>query len=57
MNYHFQEEVRESGLSFNSGLLIGPSKERNARRLPPYAGYPPEIIEAAERRIQAGLML
>ncbi len=52
INYHFQEEVGESGISFNYKLLIGPSKARNAIRLLQHAGYPTAIIEAAERRIQ-----
>jgi DNA mismatch repair ATPase MutS len=53
INYHFQEEIGESGIAFNYKLLTGPSTTRNAIRLLQQAGYPTEIIEAAERRIQS----
>jgi hypothetical protein len=53
INYHFQEEIGESGIAFNYKLLTGPSTTRNAIKLLQYVGYPQEIVEAAERRIRS----
>jgi DNA mismatch repair ATPase MutS len=52
VNYHFQEEIDEHGLSFNYQLREGPSETRNAIKLLRHVGYPEEITKAAERRIR-----
>lgn len=52
-NYHFEEKVGSNGLAFNYLLLPGHSTTRNAIQLLRYAGYPREITDAAERRVQA----
>ncbi len=51
-NYHFQEEIGEQGIVFNYRLREGPAETRNAIKLLRHVGYPEEITEAAERRIQ-----
>lgn len=51
-NYHFQEEIGESGLLFNYQLREGPSETRNAIKLLRHVGYPSEITDAAEKRIR-----
>ncbi len=53
-NVHFQEEVADNGLEFSYKLRQGPSNARNAIRLLRQAGYPEEVVEAAERT--AGLL-
>ena len=52
VNYHFQEEIDEHGLSFNYQLREGPSETRNAIKLLHHVGYPEEITIAAEQRIR-----
>jgi len=52
-NFHFEEKVGDDGLVFNYKLLPGSSTTRNAIQLLRYVGYPPEIIEAAERRVHS----
>lgn len=52
-NYHFKEEVsEEDGISFDYKLLDGPSTTRNAIKLLRHAGYPDEIADAANSRVQ-----
>jgi DNA mismatch repair ATPase MutS len=51
-NFHFQEKITEEGISFNYKLMGGPSTTRNAIKLLRYVGYPNEIADAADTRIQ-----
>ena len=52
-NHHFKEEVsEEDGISFDYKLLEGPSTTRNAIKLLCHAGYPTEITDAADSRVQ-----
>jgi len=51
-NYHFQEEISEDDLFFNYKLHKGPSTTRNAIKLLRHVGYPEEITDAADLRIQ-----
>jgi hypothetical protein len=53
VNYHFQEKIKAEGIAFNYKLMDGPSTTRNAIKLLSLAGYPPEIVEAAERRVRS----
>jgi len=52
VNYHFQENIEEEGIAFNYKLMDGPSTTRNAIKLLRLAGYPSEIVEAAERKVR-----
>jgi len=52
-NFHFQEKIEEEGIAFNYKLMDGPSTTRNAIKLLSLAGYPPEIVEAAEKRVRS----
>ncbi len=52
VNYHFEENIGERGLSFNYQLREGPSESRSAIRLLGHVGFPEEITEAAEARIR-----
>jgi hypothetical protein len=55
-NYHFKEEVSEDdGISFDYKLLDGPSTTRNAIKLLRHAGYPDEIADAADSRVQKSI--
>jgi DNA mismatch repair ATPase MutS len=51
-NFHFLEKITEEGITFNYKLLEGPSTTRNAIKLLRYVGYPEEIADAADSRIQ-----
>jgi DNA mismatch repair ATPase MutS len=51
-NFHFLEKITEQGISFNFKLLKGPSTTRNAIKLLRHVGYPEEIADAADSRIQ-----
>jgi DNA mismatch repair ATPase MutS len=51
-NFHFLEKITEEGISFNYKLMRGPSTTRNAIKLLRHVGYPAEIADAAETRIQ-----
>ena len=51
-NFHFLEKITEEGISFNFKLLKGPSTTRNAIKLLRHVGYPEEIADAADSRIQ-----
>lgn len=46
-NYHFQEEMCDTGLTFDYKLRVGPSVTTNAIALLEYVGYPKEIVENA----------
>ncbi len=50
-NYHFQEEVCDTGLAFDYKIQPGSAKTRNAIALLAYAGYPESIIVNAHKRI------
>ncbi|MBN1939223.1 MAG: hypothetical protein JW843_06535 [Candidatus Aminicenantes bacterium] len=50
-NFHFEETIGDDGLAFNYKLMPGSSATRNAVQLLRFVGYPPEIVEAAERRV------
>jgi DNA mismatch repair ATPase MutS len=55
-NYHFKEEVsEEDGISFNYKLLDGPSTTRNAVTLLRHVGYPNEIADRADSRVQKSI--
>ena len=54
-NYHFQEEVTDSDVSFNFKLFRGPATTRNAIKLLKMIGYDASIIKGAER--QAGYFI
>jgi len=55
-NYHFKEEVsEEDGISFNYKLLDGPSTTRNAIKLLRHVGYPSEIADASDSRVQKAI--
>lgn len=51
-NFHFLEKVTEEGISFNYKLMNGPSTIRNAIKLLRHVGYPNEIADSADTRIQ-----
>ncbi len=51
-NFHFLEKITEEGISFNYKLMKGPSTTRNAIKLLRHVGYPNEIANAADTRIQ-----
>jgi len=51
-NFHFLEKITEEGISFNYKLMKGPSTTRNAIKLLRHVGYPNEIADAADTRIQ-----
>ena len=54
-NYHFQEEVTDSDVSFNFKLFKGPATTRNAIKLLKMIGYDASIIKGAE--CQAGYFI
>lgn len=51
-NFHFLEKITEEGISFNYKLMKGSSTTRNAIKLLRHVGYPDEIADAADTRIQ-----
>jgi len=51
-NFHFLEKITEEGIAFDYKLLEGPSTTRNAIKLLRHVGYPEEIADAADIRIQ-----
>ena len=51
-NFHFLEKITEDGISFNYKLMRGPSTTRNAIQLLRHVGYPNEIVDASESRVQ-----
>jgi DNA mismatch repair ATPase MutS len=52
INFHFLEKITEEGIAFDYKLLEGPSTTRNAIKLLRHVGYPEEIADAADTRIQ-----
>lgn len=52
-NYHFQEDIKENDIEFDYILRKGPATSRNAIAILRYLGYPKEIYENADRRVEA----
>ena len=48
LNYHFSEEIGEDDIVFSYKILEGPATSQNAVKLLEFAGFPEEIIEAAQ---------
>lgn len=53
--YYFTEDVDENGLKFDYKLKKGISKTRNAIKVLKFIGYPEEIINNSNRRIESEL--
>ena len=51
-NYHFQEDIKENDIKFDYILRKGPATSRNAIAILRYLGYPKEIHENADRRVE-----
>lgn len=51
-NYHFQEDIKENDIEFDYVLRKGPATSRNAIAILRYLGYPKEIHENANRRVE-----
>ena len=47
-NYHFSEEIGENDIAFSYKLMEGPAASHNAVKLLEFAGFPEEIIAAAQ---------
>jgi hypothetical protein len=47
VNYHFQEELTETGIQFNYHLQPGPAKTKTAIRILEQEGYPKSFLERA----------
>ena len=54
-NFHFLEKITEEGISFNYKLMRGPSTTRNAIKLLRHVGYPGEIADASDSRVQKAI--
>ena len=48
-NYHFSEEIGDHDIAFSYKIMEGPATSQNSIRLLEFAGFPDEIIEAAEQ--------
>ena len=48
LNYHFSEEIGEDDIAFSYKIMEGPATSQNAVKLLEFAGFPEEIIEAAQ---------
>lgn len=48
-NYHFSEEIGDHDITFSYKIMEGPATSQNAIKLLGFAGFPDEIIEAAEQ--------
>lgn len=48
LNYHFSEEIGESDIAFSYKIMEGPATSQNAVKLLEFAGFPEEIIKAAQ---------
>lgn len=48
LNYHFSEEIGENDIEFSYKIMKGPATSQNAVKLLEFAGFPEEIIEAAQ---------
>jgi len=57
--YHFQENITDTGISFDYILYPGPTKTRNAIKLLALMGYEPAMVHKAEQKaknfIETGL--
>lgn len=51
-NYHFQETIEEHDIKFDYLLRNGPATSRNAIAILKYLGYPKEIYEKADKRVE-----
>lgn len=51
-NYHFQEDIKENDIEFDYVLRKGPATSRNAIAILRYLGYPKEIYENADKRVE-----
>ena len=51
-NYHFREEMTDSGVEFSYKILEGPATTRNAIALLDNLGYDSEIIQKARKRAE-----
>lgn len=50
-NYHFSEQITDSGIFFDYTLKQGPSQTKNAIKLLHFMGFNDEIIETAENYV------
>ena len=48
LNFHFSEEIGEDDIVFSYKIMDGPATSQNAVKLLEFAGFPEEIIRAAE---------
>ena len=48
LNYHFSKEIGEEDISFSYKIMEGPATSQNGVKLLEFAGFPREIIEAAQ---------
>lgn len=48
-NYHFSEEIGEDDIKFSYKIQKGPATSQNAVKLLEFAGFPAEIIQAAQK--------
>lgn len=48
LNYHFSEEIGEDDIAFSYKIMEGPATSQNAVKPLEFAGFPEEIIEAAQ---------
>lgn len=48
LNFHFSEEIGEDDIVFSYKIMEGPATSQNAVKLLEFAGFPQEIIAAAE---------
>ena len=51
-NYHFRESIEENDIKFDYILRHGPATSRNAIAILRYLGYPKEIHENANKRVE-----
>ncbi len=49
LNFHFEENLTESGMSFDYRLREGPARTRNALRVLEREGFPPALMQSARR--------
>ena len=52
LNYHFREEMTDTGLHFDYKLHPGKSNSKNAIALLEYVGYPKSIVDGAKKLIE-----
>ncbi len=51
---HFREELTDDGFTFDHKLRPGPSQSRNAIAMLEHAGYPSEVVAAAQEQVTVG---